>query len=294
MTSILLKKKTQGIKHWLARKSCQLAQKLPRTLRTPCLNILASLAWRLDKRSQRMSKRGLTLAYPDKDKYWKKNLAKTSYYNALHSGADLLWLKDTASTLHNEEVVKEALSAGKGVCLLTLHLGSWETLVMGLCKKGYPAKMLTNVPKSFDILHQCYQQANIPYVCRGTPASLMQLMQAIRSGELVCFFSDQFGDEVSVTLFDQETQAPAGGINLAMMLGAKVIIGWSWKDEHNQHHASFEPFEIEQKNSRQDTLQHNMQRVIDRFETLIKEHPEQWLWCYNRFKRLKKNQPGEK
>ncbi len=278
------KKIKDRLKRELAHYLAILTQRIPRCCRKTLLFILAMLAWMVDKRSRCLSHKHLKIAFPEKPVHWRNTMAKQSYKNALYNGADLLWLKEITPVVHNEQVIKQALSASKGVCLLTLHLGSWEAIVPALRKKGYPAQVLTNIPKSFDMLHECYQQADVPYIPRGTPASLIQLMQAIRSGNIICFFSDQYGDEVSVNFFGQHTKAPSGGINLAMMLDAKVVIGWCFKDQHGQDHVNFSSFEIEQQSSKEQTVQHNMQRVMHQFETLIRQHPEQWLWCYNRFK----------
>ncbi|CAA0114727.1 Lipid A biosynthesis lauroyltransferase [BD1-7 clade bacterium] len=267
----------------LSQRISQTLQRLPRRYCALPLRLMTSCNWPLDHFNRAIALRNLEFAYPDKPVTWRKRLARQSYHNALRNGADVLWLKDLAPHIHNARVVEDALTGGRGACLVTLHLGSWESLSVGLNQLGYPTTLLARIPSRYQYLRECYSRADIAFIQDRQPDTFIQIVRAIKNGRLVSFYSDGFADEVPVKLFGQPTAAPMGAITLANMLKVDVIIGWCWRESGDEYHCAFDTLPQTHTGNREADIQTNAQHMADRIEQLIRQYPEQWLWSLNRF-----------
>ena len=151
----------------------------------------------------RTTQRNIALCYPQLDAHEQKQLVHDSLYHTACSIAEtgIAWAGSEAALARNATMVREvegehlflnALADGKGVMLITLHMGNWEWLAAYL-----PARCQLNV---------LYKMAKLPYFERwmlrvrqrggvrlvnGTRAGVESFIQSYCTGGTVLFAPDQ-------------------------------------------------------------------------------------------------------
>lgn len=131
-----------------------------------------------------------------------------------------------------------ALAGGRGVVYATAHLGAWEAMGPLLAGEGFP---ITTVAREsydprFDALYARLRTARgVEVLYRGKPGFPRALVRAIRAGRVVGFPMDLAGRGVrtiDVPWFGGWTRkTPIGPAELALRLGAAVVVGTPARDE---------------------------------------------------------------
>ncbi len=250
---------------------------------------LAALAYRFDGKGKRRALRNLAAVYPEKSEREIAGIARKSYRSAVEACADFLWLDKASAHIQNEDVLNDALKGGKGACIVAMHLGNWETLPATLHRQGHDVRTLLSTPRrewaqKMDTVRRLYDRAGLRYIRRGGSEGMMDMMKALRGGAVLVFFADQYAEDVDVTFFGRPTMAPAGAAAMGVLMGAPVVFALTWRDGNGANRVSYEDFEIHRTGDRSADIQANVQALLARMETAIRERPDQWLWQYNRWR----------
>lgn len=235
-----------------------------------------------------------------------KNLAMAGMPLAVADGvyesiARLLWTFARLPAIRRDNVrewidyegfehYEEAKRRGKGVLFATGHLGNWEL-------SAYAHALLTE-PMHIVVrpLDNVYLDA---FVTRRRTASgnrvigkkdlLRGVLKALQANEAVGILIDQntlADDGVFVDFFGIPASANAGFVKLAHRTGAAVIPGFAlWDGRLRRYRLKFYPIVEMSGDVRADA-----QRLHSILESVIREHPDQWLWIHRRWKT---RPPGE-
>ena len=191
---------------------------------------------------------------------------------------------------HGLENIDTALAKGKGVCLLTGHLGCWEVPGIALAAKGYNFRAIGKEMKSkagetFRVmLRDENGVATIPR--RG---SIRDILRGLKGNGIIAFVLDQnmTSDEGEfVEFFGHQACTMTNLAVIAQRTGAAVIPGYTWRDEKGCHHCIVLP-EVDLVPVDGDShaaILENTQRFSRILEDMIREHPEQWLWIHKRWR----------
>jgi len=120
------------------------------------------------------------------------------------------------------------LAEGKGLIVLTLHLGNWEMGLAHLAGVGPPVNVVLR-PEDGDASHfeeEARRKAGVRVVPAGESAwNGLDLLLSLRRGEIVAIQGDRpFGPlRERVRLFDAPVDLPAGPFVLAQASGAPVL-----------------------------------------------------------------------
>jgi len=120
-----------------------------------------------------------------------------------------------------------ALERGRGVIIVTSHIGNWEAGARALAEMGYRLHVVAGVQfsRSFSPFVKCIKErAGIAVVSPGA-GEYRRLVAALRANEAVALVvdGDIFEGGVEVPFFGRRTKAPAGPARLALMTGASVV-----------------------------------------------------------------------
>lgn len=180
------------------------------------------------------------------------------------------------------EHVEEALAAGRGAIFALPHLGGWEyagawiAAARGQC----PLAVVEPVepPELFEWFARQRRAMGMEVVALGdgTASRLLRALSDNRVVALVCD-RDLTGDGVEVEFFGECTTLPAGPATLALRSGAPVLPTAVYFRPRGQHHAVVgAPIPAERQGRLRDDVTRITQELARRFETLIREAPEQW------------------
>jgi len=183
---------------------------------------------------------------------------------------------------------------GRGVLVLTGHLGSWELLADAAGMLGYPINVVYR-PMDFNPLDKFFERFRTRSGARlfSKAHAMRKILRSLKDNELVGILLDQnsgrragvfvdfFGQSActnkGLAMIAQKTRAPVVPIFLVreadayrMMIGPEIPL-------------------IETGDKNRDVFENTRQynRVL---ETMIRRYPEQWFWVHRRWKTRPKNE----
>ncbi|MGH9838811.1 MAG: lysophospholipid acyltransferase family protein [Blastocatellia bacterium] len=191
----------------------------------------------------------------------------------------------------------DAVKQGRGVILLTGHIGAWELSVFGHSIYGHPMSFLKrNVDNPLvEALADNYRSR---FGNRGIDKrnSVREILKTLKSGGVVGILADLNASReegVFVDFFGVPACTTAGVATLALRTGAVVLPGYLiWDEAARIHRLHFEqPIEtIDTGNQKEDVVA-NTQRYTAALESIIRRHPDQWLWIHRRWKTRPEGEP---
>jgi KDO2-lipid IV(A) lauroyltransferase len=221
----------------------------------------------------------------------------------LYAELPRLWLRPRDQPIgdpvrwQGAELVESALAAGRGLVLLTPHLGTFE-----ICAQAYAARFggqqpitVLYRPARQPWLRELEETARTRPALATAPASLAgvrQMMRALRKGETLGLLPDQVPPEgmgVWAPFFGQPAYTMTLAARLVLQTGSAWLLIWSERLPqgngyivHVQAPAETLPARGEQD---EEAWMAAAAGVVNRaMETLIRQKPAQYLWGYNRYK----------
>lgn len=175
------------------------------------------------------------------------------------------------------QVLDELRAHGKGVIILSAHLGNWELGASGLAKHGYPlnAVVLQQPDPKLDHLYQRYRtNRGIKPIPFGRAAR--ECIAALRRNEIVAVLGDRdyTGGRHTVEFFGQPARLPDGPAKLALATGAPLLPVFIVRlPDDTVVFTLGEPIWADRQ---RDTVPDVMNRMARAIEKGISAHSEQW------------------
>jgi KDO2-lipid IV(A) lauroyltransferase len=191
-------------------------------------------------------------------------------------------------TFEGEEHVREALRRGRGVCVLTAHLGNYELLAMYAAQRGYPltivAKAIRN-PAANEFWMGLRERFGLKIVLSHN--TTRACIRALQGDGLLGFILDQNRPRdkgVFVTFFGKPASTTPGLAFIAAVAQAPVVPAFMHRDEQGRHRLRCLPALEPPPDREEDTLRRATQRYTSIIEDEVRRHPEQWIWMHRRWK----------
>jgi len=192
-------------------------------------------------------------------------------------------------TLTGREHFEAAKSRGRGLIIITAHLGNWEYLVAAQQAWGLDITVITRHAhdSGVDRLWQGMREAR-GVRCLDNYRTLKNVIRHLRTGGTVGMTIDQNEGGTTgarVPFFGREAGTVKAPALLAARLGCPVILFLSWRDEDGRHHAALsEEIPLADGANLAETVQRTTRRYNELLEAAIREHPAQWSWVHRRWK----------
>lgn len=246
--------------------------------------------------------RHLALAFPEKDAAWRARVARASY---AHLGREAV-ATFRVSALGPEAVVERttmegfaafqaALAEGRGVVLVTGHLGNWELGGAAFSTRGLPvdavAKGMANRRFGAD-LEASRRRLGVRVV--DLPAAPREALLSLGRGRVFGVIADQDAREqgIFVPFFGKPAATFRGPALFALRAGAPIFLGVSLREPGRTaryrvtvERIAFTPVGDLEADVRALTAAH-----VAALERAIRQAPEQYFWHHRRWKT---RPPGE-
>jgi len=237
----------------------------------------------------------LRRCFPDKTDAELRRIRRGMYANMAHGVVDLLRL----SFISDEEMraqciwldrhhLDEAFKRGKGVVVITAHVGSWETIAAIGPLEGYPETIVVKTvrPPAFDgYLSKLRGRFGTTVLPRK--GSFRPCLRALKNKNLLGFMIDQNmrpGHGVFVDFFGRPASTSPGAAMLALQAGSPIVPVFAVRQPNGDHHIHCLP-EIEAPRSRvPEELVRCTQDATRALESIIRQYPEQWIWMHRRWR----------
>jgi len=184
----------------------------------------------------------------------------------------------------------EAMAAGRGVLFATAHLGNWELSAFTHAQKSGPMNVVVR-PLDNPLIDRLVEHRR----CLSGNRLIWKkefaraILKSLSANEAVGILVDQnasLDGGVFVDFFGIQACAGAGFAKIAARSGAAVIPGFAlWSEGEGRYVLRFYPPVLMTGDAAADT-----QRLHSVIESVIRAHPDQWLWIHRRWKT---RPPGE-
>ena len=189
-------------------------------------------------------------------------------------------------TCENWEYIAEAQEKGKGVLLVTGHIGNWEILGRWLALvQNVPLTVVAKDPKNAAFaayLRQMRENAGFAVLSKGKSAR--ELLLVLRRGESVCLLPDQNSGDVFVPFFGVPTGTVAGPASLALHTGAPLIPIYCVADGNRFRVICLPEVPVQNAAGGEAEIARITCELNDVLEATVRQYPAQWLWLHNRWK----------
>jgi KDO2-lipid IV(A) lauroyltransferase len=184
-----------------------------------------------------------------------------------------------------------ALAAGRGVIVVSAHVGNFDLLGCAHALRGVPANVVYKDIRwkpAHDFFFAARRRCGVTVI--PPKGSERQILRALRANQVVAFVIDQHMPKhrgVACTFFGRYASTTPAPALFALKTGAVVIPALIRRVGNSGQHVSefFPPMNMEEPHAdRAENLKHNMQRMNDWLEAEIRKTPEQWLWLHKRWK----------
>jgi KDO2-lipid IV(A) lauroyltransferase len=264
---------------------------------------LGRLAYRVAKRQRLRAHRNLCLAYGDELSASERDALVRRVFE--HFGKILVdFLRVPAMSESDFEVlvdaqgweqVQAALSEGRGLIVLTAHLGNWELLGRWFAARGAPLTGVAREPEGQalgDYVRRMRESAGSTLLSKGSSAR--DLLSVLRRGAAISLLPDQNSGDVFVPFFGVPAGTVAGPASFALHTGAPLIPAYCVREPDDRYRILFlPPIPAQKTGDREADVARVMAEANRVLEGVIRRYPDQWLWLHNRWKAAfeEKNRP---
>jgi KDO2-lipid IV(A) lauroyltransferase len=191
------------------------------------------------------------------------------------------------------ENLREAMSAGRGVILLTGHLGNFILGAYQVARMGYPLTIVARTVRNpavwgeIEKIYKRYGNALIPI--RSSRNDLVgggKILKSLRRGETLVLVNDQdAGTEGYKSVFlGVPTYIPSGPAHFAFRSGAAVLTGFVTRRDGKVHIDIQAPIDYTGAKSKGEAESLILDEYTRRLEAKVVEFPELYFWFHKKWK----------
>ena len=183
--------------------------------------------------------------------------------------------------------IVEGRLAGKGVLLLTAHLGNWEVGGLMLAQVNQPIHVVL-VPDIFPGVERerrrLHAQSGVTEIrVDRSFVPTLSVLRALGENGIVAMQGDRDFDNtgIAVPFFGREAFFPRGPFRVAMASGAVVLPAFIVGLPDGRYRAIVEePLAIATEGDRDEALRKNVLAYVSILERYVRQYPEQWYCFY--------------
>jgi KDO2-lipid IV(A) lauroyltransferase len=188
--------------------------------------------------------------------------------------------------LENLHYFDEALAAGKGVVVLTAHLGNWELGGVVIAQLGYPfwAVALPHKNKKVNDFFDAQRNGKgVKVIAMGK--AVRSCISEIRNNHMVALVGDRDFSEkgIIIDFFGKPTHFPEGPAALSLITGASIVPGFMLRNPDDSFTLRIEkPVEFSPSGDKAKDLAGLVTIYKKIIEDYIRKYPDQW-YVFHKF-----------
>jgi Kdo2-lipid IVA lauroyltransferase/acyltransferase len=277
---------------------------LPRPVARAAGIAVARLVYVVHRRLRRVGLRNLEIAFPQMALAERRRLLRAEFDNLGRLLAEFClfprYTKENVSDVAVYDGLENYLAAharGKGVLLLTAHLGGWELGSFVHSLQGHPLHevvraldnpLLDRMVEHYRTLHG-NSTLDKQEFARG-------LVAAIRAGETVGVLMDTNmtpPQGVFVPFFGVPACTASGIARVSLRRDAAVVPAFTiWDRQLHKYRIRFEPaLELVSTGDDEADTVANTAKFTSVIEEFVRRYPDQWLWIHRRWKTRPEGEP---
>jgi KDO2-lipid IV(A) lauroyltransferase len=292
-----------AVEYAAARFLFQAMGLLPRRFAVSAGRALAYLTYLIVPRLRRIGDVNLRMAYPEMSASARGRLLRDSMLNlGRHLGEFTRFSSITPETLRQTidcdglENIEAARARGRGVIILSAHLGAWEMISFTMSAFGYPFDFLVRrienpaVERLIETIRTRFGNRTID---KRSAARVM--LTTLRAGNLLALMVDinvVRNKGIFVKFFGVPACTTFIAAKLSLRTGAPLVpIFAPWDEQHQRYVMQIgAPLTIERSGNEENDVRQLTKRFTRVVEDQIRRYPDQWLWIHKRWRTQPKGQ----
>lgn len=266
--------------------------------------LFGALVFRLAGGERRKTLASLQVAFPGMGETERQKLALSAWKNIGRNLFEIVhwrgWSREKIlaqiARVDGWENVDKAFQRGKGVFLVTGHLGNWELLGGHLCSRYKTSGVAQELydPRFDEIINRFRVEklGGTSMIKRGM--ALRGILESLQDKQAILVLCDQDTgqDGVFVPFFGKMAWTQSGVARIAQKTGAALVPAFMVRgaDGRFEVHAEKEILVSPSGDKEKDVLEAT-RRITEVIEKYVRAYPDQWVWMHQRWKT---RPPGER
>jgi KDO2-lipid IV(A) lauroyltransferase len=265
-----------------------LMERLPRRLAYALAIVIARFAYIFAGRARRTLQENLRAALPEVSDRELRLISWNNFRNHSKAYADLMRLpsarvEDLGPLLHVEGVehLETARAYGRGVLVVSAHMGSWEVAAAIWSATIAPVSLFAEELEPRE-MYDWYRRTRARLGISVLPlsrAGLKQVVRALEAEEMVVTAIDRdvLGTGILVDFFGRPAHIPDGPAAIALRKGTPLLPVCVYRLPDDTYQAvGYPPIIAEATGDHQRDLRQVTQKLVAHLEEIIRAHPDQW------------------
>ena len=265
--------------------------------------LLGNLAYSVVRIRREIVERQIAFAFPEFSKDDVQRVALASYVNLGRTVTESAMLpyrkRDFVFELVGEidgwEIVEDALAQGRGMLIVTGHIGNWEFAGRWLAAKGLNigavARRMSN-PLFADYLGKTRADMGAQIFYEADAVRLAP--RHLRAGGILALLADQGVPGVASTFvpfFGRLARTPRGPAVLAIRFKTPLVYGTCIRQPDGRFNMTFERISVPDSGDRDADIDNMVAAYTKALERSVRLTPEQYFWMHRRWRRQPEGQP---
>jgi len=248
---------------------------------------LAGIYYCLAFHDRRFVKANLRIIFPEKSSRELRKISRMVFRNFAKYLVDFFRFErldrayiDKNIKLENLHYFDQVLAKGKGVVVLTAHLGNWELGGVVIAQLGYPfwAVALPHKNKKVnDFFDGQRNRKGVKVIAMGK--AVRSCITEIRNNHMVALVGDRDFSEKGIVLdfFGKPMHFPEGPAALSLMTGASIVPGFMLRNPDDSFTLRIEkPVEFTPSGNKEKDLADLIGVYKNIIQDYVRKYPEQW------------------
>ncbi|MCD4721704.1 MAG: lysophospholipid acyltransferase family protein [Desulfobacula sp.] len=270
---------------------------LPRKTLKFFSDLLGLLWYKLDKRHRNVALENINFAYPGKfSPAQAQRFVKKNFKNTASILFEVIWAYQKPRDelfkyfkVKGLKYLKKAQKKGRGVIILTCHMGNFELLVAAFPKAGMEKPY--GIYRKFDfkplerLMLEMRQRFGATLIPTGGASQKIDLI--LKEGGIVGTLFDQnagWYNGVVVNFFGRPACAKYSLVKLVLRSKASVVPMFMIKENEKYIMEILPEVPLQTTGCPIKDIENNTQNYVSAIESMVRLCPEQYFWAHNRWK----------
>jgi KDO2-lipid IV(A) lauroyltransferase len=288
------------MKEWLQYAAVWLLLKglgvLPRSLARSTAVALVRGLYALQPKLRKTAEVNLRIAFPDWSDAQRHTVIRGMLRNLGWMAAEFAhfpkYTKENVGqfvVLDGHENLLEAHRRGKGVLVLTGHIGAWELSSFAHALYGFPLHYMARPIENarIDALVNAYRcrAGNRPIFKNESARAMLKILKDAGTIGILADQNTMPEEAVFADFFGKAASTTTGIARVALHTDAAVVPGYAvWDRALNKYRLRFEPrVELIRTGDAERDIFENTQKFTKVLEEIIRTYPDQWVWVHGRW-----------
>lgn len=225
------------------------------------------------------------------------HLGRTSIEAALISALSPDQVRAMFERVEGADVLAAARAEGKGVLLVSGHLGNWELAGAFVAASGMPIEAVARGMENplFD-RYITRTRHDLGMTVIHDADAVRRVPRAMREGKAVAMLVDQGAVGLASTwvpFFGRYAKTPRGPAVFALRLGAPVVFATALRQPDGRYVMYYERVPVRPTGDREADVDRIVMDYTATLERWIRRAPEQYFWHHRRWKHQRPGTPPE-